>query len=602
VASLAGLEFDVVDTAGLEHDDGGDVAGVGVAPGRVQHRGVDEAGTLESGSALMAASLRARTEEEAGAAAWGSALDGAGFATPGAAGGAAARGQGGGTVPAAGVTVARRMAEQTEAAVRSADAVWVLLDARAGVTADDEHLAEWLRRCLGRAACGEGGRVLVVYNKTDGVADAAGSDEWWSLAQSDAARLGLGGGACAGVSAAQGQGLAELISHLTDAVGAAADREAGGRAPVAAASAPGVEEAGRGGGTDPDGAAARGALVLEAALEQWGGGGLAAGEAAEDAGEAAAEPSAAAARSERLARRRHELATVGEVAVAVVGRPNVGKSTLVNRLVGSERLLTGPTAGLTRDATEVRWTHGGRDIALIDTAGMRRAGRWDWSQSGAGLEAASVAAARAALGRAGVVVLVVDAEQGLTKQDAAIASVITREGRPVVVAVNKVDGVPDRAAMLGDVALQVDRAVGEARGAAVVAMSALAGVGVDALMPEVMAAHDRWSRRVDTAMLNAWLRRVMATHPPPAGSKVRSARSHEHKGRPTTRLAPLRLRYLTQVNARPPTFVLFANRASLPASYAKFLVAALREEFDLWGVPLRLRVRGRGGDAPPRKR
>ncbi|KAA0147286.1 hypothetical protein FNF27_07022 [Cafeteria roenbergensis] len=676
-ASIGGMPFRLVDTAGLEAEgEGAAVAGVGLPPEQRHHRGVDAAGLLAAGEALATSSaMHASTPEEAAAAAWGRVLTAGGFVVDGAGGPASAAPA---PKPDPGVSVAQRMAEQTAAAVRSADAVWVVLDARQGVTADDERLAEWLRGVLGPAASSASGRVMVVLNKSDGVADVAGWDEWWAVASAEAAGLGVGGGACAAVSAAQGQGTAELLDHLAVAVaeagergsgppnraedgpgGAGAAQPAGGAGDrvsdmvVARRDRDGTGASGDSGGSDGEEASSFGGLGARGAWSEdeggsdgsdvppapwtdsegasegegrWtpeedeedearagaGGGAAAAaphgatqsrasagrvatelpGRSDEGASSLGAEAPAPLTARERLNARRAYLAEHGEVAVAVVGRPNVGKSTLVNRLLGQERLLTGPTAGLTRDATEVEMECEGRRVALLDTAGMRRAAKWDWSAAGEGLEAASAAAARAALGRAGVVVLVVDATEGLTRQDAAIAQTVTREGRALVVVANKLDGVPDRAAALSAVAKQADHAAGEARGAAVVGTSALAGLGTGAVLPAVLEAHARWSRRIRTSQLNAWLQRMLAAHPPPSGTRRGSARPHEFKGRPTTRVAPLRVLYASQVHSRPPTFSLFTNKSEVPRAWGRFLLSSLREEFDLWGVPLRLRVRG----------
>jgi small GTP-binding protein len=399
--------------------------------------------------------------------------------------------------------------------------------------------------------------------------------------------------AVAAVSAAQRLGVDDLAEHaaaaLLESAGRAGITEDAGRndftdrAVAALLESVGradiTEDAGRNGFTD---------RAVAALLESAGSEGRRFHAAGPGSG-----AGAGAAGEMSMQERREWLTEHGDVSVAIVGRPNVGKSTLVNRLLGTERLLTGPTAGLTRDSTAVSWEFEGRRVALIDTAGLRRASRFDWSGSGGGLDSASASAARAALGGAGVVVLVVDSETGLTRQDAAIAQAITREGRPIVVAANRVDAVPDRSRAMTVIAEQADHAVADARGAAVVGTSALAGVGVESLMPAVMDAHRRWSTRISTSKLNSWFQRLCITHPPPSGTRRRSARPHEHKGKPTTKQAALRISYVTQVNARPPTFAIFCNKPSLPPSYHRFLVGALREEFDLWGVPIRIRMRNK---------
>ena len=256
--------------------------------------------------------------------------------------------------------------------------------------------------------------------------------------------------------------------------------------------------------------------------------------------------------------------------LAVVGRPNVGKSTLVNRLLEEERVLTGPEPGLTRDAIRVSWRWRGRDISLIDTAGLRRLARVSEK-----LERITVADTEHAVRFAHVVVLVIDAQEGMEKQDLTIARHIVEEGRAMVLALNKWDGVVDRAAAMRGVGDRLDRSLPQVRGIPVVALSALTGAHVDRLLPAAVAAHDIWNRRVDTAPLNRWLQDVIARHPPPL---VQGRRP--------------KLRYITQVKARPPTFSLFASRpGAVPESYMRYLANGLREDFDLSGIPIRIVLR-----------
>jgi GTPase len=256
--------------------------------------------------------------------------------------------------------------------------------------------------------------------------------------------------------------------------------------------------------------------------------------------------------------------------LAIVGRPNVGKSTLVNRLVGDERLLTGPEPGITRDAIALDWCWAGRPIRLIDTAGMRRRARIDDR-----LERLSVGDSLRAVRFAESVMLVVDALAGLERQDLTIANRVAEEGRALVLAANKWDLVRDAKAKMEVLRERLDEALPQLRGVALVPASGLMGVGLDRLMHAVFAADTVWNRRVPTAALNRWLVQVQERHPPPLVAGRR-----------------LRLRYLTQVNTRPPSFALFASKpGDLPDSYRRYLVGALRAEFELPGTPIRLMLR-----------
>ena len=257
--------------------------------------------------------------------------------------------------------------------------------------------------------------------------------------------------------------------------------------------------------------------------------------------------------------------------LAIVGRPNAGKSTLLNRLIGEERMLTGPEPGLTRDAVSVVLDDPGGPIELVDTAGLRRRARIE-----ASLEKLAVGAAIGALKLAEVVVLVVDAVEGLHDQDLQIGQLIEREGRACVVALSKWDAVADRAATRRAIGERLEMSMSQMRGILVVPLSALTGVGMDRLLPAVRRAHELWNQRVPTAELNRWFEQAMARHPPPLVSGRR-----------------LKLRYVTQVKARPPTFVLFGTRAErLPDDYQRYLVNSLREAFDLPGTPIRIQLRG----------
>lgn len=258
--------------------------------------------------------------------------------------------------------------------------------------------------------------------------------------------------------------------------------------------------------------------------------------------------------------------------LAIVGRPNAGKSTLVNRLLGEERMITGPEPGLTRDAVSVMLTDTeGHQVELVDTAGLRRRARIE-----APLEKLSVSAAIEALKMAEVVVLCVDAVEGLHDQDLQIARLIEREGRACVLALNKWDAVADRTATRKAIADRLEASLAQLKGVPVVAFSALTGAGVDKLLPTVRRAHAVWNTRLPTGELNRWFEQALARHPPPLVDGRR-----------------LKLRYVTQPKARPPTFVAFGTRAErIPEDYQRYLVNSLRETFALPGTPIRLQLRG----------
>jgi GTP-binding protein len=278
-------------------------------------------------------------------------------------------------------------------------------------------------------------------------------------------------------------------------------------------------------------------------------------------------------RLEPFSRRQGEPASSGperSLQLAIVGRPNVGKSTLVNRVVGEERMLAGPEAGITRDAIAVDWIWQGHPLRLVDTAGLRRKPRVEGK-----LEQLSVGDALRSIRFAETVILVTDALQPLERQDLTIARLVENEGRALVLALNKWDAVDEPAALLKHLRERVSVSLPQLQGIAVVPVSALTGYGLDALMKAVTAAGEVWNRRVATADLNRWLATVQQRHPPPLVAGRR-----------------LRLRYVTQVNTRPPTFVLFASKPSeLPDSYRRYLVNALRREFDLPGTPIRMMLR-----------
>jgi GTP-binding protein len=262
--------------------------------------------------------------------------------------------------------------------------------------------------------------------------------------------------------------------------------------------------------------------------------------------------------------------TAKPVKVAIIGQPNAGKSTLVNALIGEDRLLTGPEAGITRDTISVDWTWQGHSFRLFDTAGLRRKARVEEK-----VEKLAVADTLRAVQFAEVVILVVDVAVPFEKQDLQIADLVEQEGRALVIALNKWDTVADRQKVRGEMLEKAKRLLPQLAGVELVPVSSVTGEGLDRVMSAVVKADATWNRRIATAKLNRWLTEMVERHPPPAVSGRR-----------------LKLRYLTQTKTRPPTFVVFCSRPDvLPDAYKRYLVNALREDFDLPGTPIRLILR-----------
>jgi GTPase len=261
--------------------------------------------------------------------------------------------------------------------------------------------------------------------------------------------------------------------------------------------------------------------------------------------------------------------------IAIVGRPNAGKSTLINHLIGEERLLTGPEAGITRDSISVEWMFRDRPIKLYDTAGMRKRAKIDDK-----LEKLAVSDGLRAVKFAEVVVLLLDATIPFEKQDLAILSVIEREGRALVVGVNKWDLVAGEPGRFQRMVEDAERLLSNVKGTKIVPLSGMTGANTDKLIEACIEASQIWSKRVSTGQLNKWLQGIIERHPPPAISGRR-----------------IKLRYATQIKSRPPHFAIFGNQLhGLPDSYTRYLINSLRDTFDLPGTPIRLSLRT--GDNP----
>jgi GTP-binding protein len=260
----------------------------------------------------------------------------------------------------------------------------------------------------------------------------------------------------------------------------------------------------------------------------------------------------------------------GPLKLAIVGRPNAGKSTLVNQMLGEDRMITGPEAGITRDSIAIEWEWHGRPVRLIDTAGLRRRAKVEDK-----LERLSAADTQRAIDFAEVVVLLLDATRGLEAQDLRIASQVIDEGRALIIAVSKWDVAENAPSLFQGIRAALDEGLAQVKGLPLITVSGFTGRGIDQLIEAAFATREAWSRRVGTGELNRWFERAVEANPPPAPGGKR-----------------IKLRYLTQARTRPPTFILFGTRVDqLPESYRRYLVNGIRRELGFGAVPVRLNLR-----------
>jgi GTP-binding protein len=405
-------------------------------------------------------------------------------------------------------SIAARMRRQTESALIHADMVLMMIDARSGLTNMDRHFAKWIRD--------QGLPVILAANKCDTKAGQEGIFEAYELGLGEPIAL----------SAEHGLGFSELKDMLEPLVAEKESQENSDDEDDEESIEPTEEE-----------------------FENYEeGSGIGFGDQEEPDEEIEERP----------------------IKIAIVGRPNVGKSTLVNALLGEQRMMTGPEAGITRDAISIPWEYGGRALTLVDTAGMRKRSRVVDV-----IEKDMTRDAIRAIRLAQVVVLVLDANMAFEKQDLTIADHVIREGRALVIAVNKWDAVEDRNETLKDIQYKLDTSLTQVKQIPIVTISAQNGKRLDMLMKNIFDTYDLWNKRVPTSKLNRWLSMMVAHHPAPLSS-----------GRQN------KVRYMTQIKARPPSFAVWVSRPKdIPTSYERYLVNGLREDFDIPGVPIRLYLR-----------